>query len=262
MDGLFGAVRRRQTAFARRDNWHNRDVKRSAALVLGFTVAAVGAPALASTEHDARHSLESADQVSYVEGRVTNDSGAGIAGVVGVRPYPGDVTLYQQADYAETRPDGSYRLLISTPGSYWLRFESAVPGYMSVYWPGELDYENAGVFVTHAGETTVVDQVLPDGAQITGRVTDTDGDPLAHVQVYVDGVVRGQWTRLDEDWTESEAPDRGRYVVGGLPAGTYRLRFGPTSPYLTEWWNDEPQSRTLIRSPSPAVRPPPARTPC
>src|SRR5215210_5378831 len=53
----------------------------------------------------------------------------------------------------------------------------------------------------------------PTGS-ITGRVVDsTSQQPVANVNVIVEGTGRGTITRAD-----------GAYVIGGVPAGTHRLR--------------------------------------
>ena len=78
--------------------------------------------------------------------------------------------------------------------------------------------------------------VTPTGTvQLSGRVTDDDGVPVAGVLVLASGY--GQGTTV----TESD----GTWTISGLPAGGYRVEFRPRgSDLVGEYWDDAPSSLT------------------
>ena len=77
---------------------------------------------------------------------------------------------------------------------------------------------------------------LTRGGTISGRVTDADtGQPVRGVQVQVVDARTGDYR------TGNSTDFDGRYSVGSLPAGTYRLRAeGENTGYIREYYRDKP----------------------
>lgn len=69
---------------------------------------------------------------------------------------------------------------------------------------------------------------------ITGMLTDPDGQPIANA--WVTATIADGSAGSVGDSTDAT----GAYVIDGLPAGDYRVRFEPATPGLVgEWWDDE-----------------------
>ena len=92
-----------------------------------------------------------------------------------------------------------------------------------------------------AKRTGVTAQAASQSSSISGAVTGPKGEPIDGVEVSA-----YRWDQENEyfDWVAStRTMDNGSYVISGLSAGTYTLRFTPdrTGPsYVGEWWNDKP----------------------
>ena len=107
------------------------------------------------------------------------------------------------------------------------------------------------------GGAAAANAVLAPSSHVTGTVTGPGGAALAEVSVsalraYDDGGGIS-YEQVSGGWTD----ERGRYDIGGLPAGTYRIRFGddyiePDHPtdYATEWYVDR---RSLYSAANVAV---------
>ncbi len=90
------------------------------------------------------------------------------------------------------------------------------------------------VTVSTGGTTTLSDSTLvPDGS-VSGRVTGTGGAPLPGV------CVAAIPTGAAAIPVYSVTGSTGRYSIGDLPAGPYRVKFSSgcdAAGYLTQWWN-------------------------
>ena len=71
---------------------------------------------------------------------------------------------------------------------------------------------------------------------MSGRVTDSDGNPLAGINVWVNptGQGNGAGAQTDAD---------GEYTTNALAPGDYRVQFaanGPDPEWATEFWDEQP----------------------
>lgn len=168
-----------------------------------------------------------------VTGTVVDGSAAGIAGirVVPVLPDEGGSWREDWGPAVTTGVGGAYTLTLPA-GEYRIRFmdptglASAIPGekfYGYEYYP-DANWADAGspVIVTEGGAVDLGEQVLAEGATISGTVTaDGGGAPLADIHAVADVQFGGGWPGVVEGMTDGS----GEYTIVGLPPGTYQVQF-------------------------------------
>ncbi|KJQ55764.1 Cna protein B-type domain protein [Microbacterium sp. SA39] len=186
------------------------------ALALGGATAASADDTLAADPGSISGAVTRDDDGSAVAGVTVTASGAGGAWATAV-----------------TDDNGAYTLGSLAADSYIVTFIPEGSDLKREYWENTFDYAAATAVVVGATAVSGVDAALAAGASITGTVTrEDDGAPLENVGVQA----------LDErneivGATQTDAA--GDYSLGGLPAGTYRIRFGTDAPdLLSEFWND------------------------
>ena len=138
------------------------------------------------------------------------------------------------AGSAVTAGDGTY--IIGRLGSGNCRVEAWSPGYLSEYYDGVYQREEASpVSVTSPENTTGIDFVLEPPPRITGHVYRADGvTPVPNLHVYA--------TDYDTNkWTAGANTDGNGYYALVVPPGLYRVRAcGSCSglTYVSEFYND------------------------
>jgi PKD repeat protein/protocatechuate 3,4-dioxygenase beta subunit len=167
---------------------------------------------------------------STVSGRVTDAAGQPLAGAwVFIQSISGSAS-----SGAVTGADGRYVARGLRAGTYRVQFSHSSGGFASEYWNDQTDWSAASpVLVGIASDTPNVDASLATGGSVSGRVTDTAGNPVSGASVSIlsaSGVGLGFATSGTD----------GRYVISGLGAGSYRVQFSHTAGgYLSEYWNDQ-----------------------
>lgn len=138
------------------------------------------------------------------------------------------------AAYACTDDLGQYRAVLPDAGQYNVQFTADY--YVSQWAYDRATRDLADVITVSAGQDTRVDAQLTPLGQISGRVTDLAGAPLAFITVYA--YLSDQPT----SFTYAETDFDGLYRIRGLPAGAYHVKFVENSfgNYVSEWWNDSP----------------------
>jgi 5-hydroxyisourate hydrolase-like protein (transthyretin family) len=154
--------------------------------------------------------------------------------------YGADDGYWDLVDEAETDVDGHYDLGSLSTGTYRVGFfDGSGHDYLTEYWDDAATVEDADDIDVIAGQTTSGnDAQLAESGHITGTVTGPDGRPLPGVEVDVYSQAFG-----DDYWDVSgyaETDQDGRYDVGGLLTGTYRIGFDDSyrHGYLGEYWDD------------------------
>ncbi|WP_141007124.1 carboxypeptidase regulatory-like domain-containing protein [Nocardioides humi] len=146
-----------------------------------------------------------------ISGVVTGDDGQPLEGVR-VHVGSGSSDDYRSV-LATTGADGGYAVQLP-PGTYWLTFEST---------DGRYEDGTADEVAVTAGDNVTVDSTLSlQYGRITGTLTGLDDGPVADVWVYA----YRQTGPDDWSYTTSAGTDSsGRYLLGKLTAGTYRVSF-------------------------------------
>lgn len=184
-------------------------------------------------------SLASAEAVAVTAGAAPGvvdaqlHPGATISGVVDDSEGEGieqeTVTAYDAdgnyAGSAKTKADGSYTISDLAGGVYRVGFRNAEPNegrpeYAPQFFKDEPDLSSAsGVNLPAGGSVPGVDAQLAAGGQISGKVGEAAGASLLGFDMVVAYDQAGRWV--------SHAPvgSDGRYVIGGLATGVYRVGF-------------------------------------
>jgi RHS repeat-associated protein len=124
--------------------------------------------------------------------------------------------------------DGSYRISGMSAGAYRIAFMPEGfnhPGMgAGLWWSSSASLAHASTITISEGEQkTGIDQSLPPGGVITGRLTSSEGRGIAGAVVVYDasGSTDSRATVVQEVQTSSD----GTYVVWGLPNGDYKIGF-------------------------------------
>ena len=97
---------------------------------------------------------------------------------------------------------------------------------------------------TAGSASTGVDAELTTGITVSGTVTDSGGNPIPGINVWVNPDSSGSGAGAQTD-------ANGNYTTSGLAPGSYRVQFsanGPDPAWATQFWNDQPSwnSSTLL----------------
>lgn len=179
-------------------------------------------------------------EYGHITGRVTGPDGVTPLEDIRVRAYVWDPVdkEWQTIGSAYTGSDGGYDLEGLTTGTYRVGFFDFENGnYAPEYYNNVPAVASATDILVSAGSTTGgVDASLVQASRMAGKVTGPDGIvPLEDVEVYAylpDG--GGGWRGVASTYTNSE----GIYSIGGLVAGTYRVRFFDGGNYAEQYFNN------------------------
>ena len=211
------------------------DPMRNRSLVLLATVslallnvsAATAAPAT-----DPSHSLKSAavrplvTGTGAITGKVTGPTGQPAAGVT--------VTVSGDCGgggSAVTGAAGTYRVGALPAGTYTVSFDGGFSYLDLSSYDAHTDHE----VVANGGTTPNVNAQLAWAAQISGRITGPGGKALVGVNRSSLSVTKIN----DNNWYGGEATridKAGNYVIGGLTAGSYKVKFGGFGIYAGQYY--------------------------
>ncbi len=199
--------------------------------------------------YDDKTSFEEADIVSVVKGQDTADknfrfvsdpdpdpdpdTGGQISGkVTDALGFPlgwASVRVYRASDCRYHRgvsTNSSGEFIVNVPSGSWkVRFEPPYrQNYTAQWYNNQPDCESADPI--DVGEEEIVSDIngaLERGGIITGLVTDTIGNPLesGSVDIWDSTTGSGYWGNIY----------CGRYVIQGLPTGSYNLYVSPNTPF-------------------------------
>jgi hypothetical protein len=126
------------------------------------------------------------------------------------------------SEATRTDADGAYRLTVWPDTPHQLQFQRPDTD-LTQYARQKPTEDGAELFTVAPGEEIVVDEEALAAGAVTGRLTDSDGNPVANASVMVDGAPSSGFGQTDED---------GRYEIVVYP-GAYRVSFHPNTG--TQW---------------------------
>jgi RHS repeat-associated protein len=162
--------------------------------------------------------------LASISGTLTFPGGLPSGGVQAIAvPTTPDATGGQ----TDVLPDGSYHLVGLAEGSYNVGFipsgEGPGPG-AGIWWKTKPSLTGAGVVTLADGQQRAgINQSVPAGGVITGRLTDAQGNVVrGGVAIYIaNGTSDSTQTLVQEKLVDAD----GTYTFWGLPNGKYRIGF-------------------------------------
>lgn len=170
---------------------------------------------------------------STLLGEVTSEAGDAPLEGIEVRAYaPSGGNSWTDVASTRTDPLGDYSFALPG-GTYRVQF-SPGRGHLGEWFDNKPSLATAtSVTLPSGGATAEADAALTQGGEVTGTVTNPQGNGfLASVRAY----------RRNSDGTYSDFTERGTdsdgYFSLSLPAGTYKLEYTGFR-LATEWWDNE-----------------------
>lgn len=227
-----------------------------AALFWGPAAAASGAnqqhlPAKAASVPEAGELLYQITGNGHITGTVTGPDGVPLAAIE-VQAWRENTAWWELAASATTDSEGRYDLSGLGATNYRVKFiDTRVPKeYAFEYYDNQATVMTAqNVYVPPDLTTPDINAQLDVGAHITGTVTDGDGGPLSDISVEVLAKVTYYYGDVWEPVGAITTTAAGAYDIGGLMAGSYRVRFrDPTLSYAEVYYNGQadPASAELV----------------
>ena len=194
-------------------------------------------PTMTTTNINAQLSM-----YSQMIGNVTDALG-NPASQIAVNMFRYDLTgggSWNQINTAYTNENGAYSGQV-LPGRYRIYFSDlrAFPNYYINEYYENAPTLDAATDITITGSSTItIDATLDAKARITGRVTDSSGNPAANIRVslYEQTEFNGWLSNFPV-----ETDSNGNYMIGGLKSGVYRIGFSDERAqrrYVNEFYND------------------------
>ncbi len=154
-----------------------------------------------------------------LSGTVRNPQGEPLASI---RVLLTDAATREKGPSAKSTTDGTYRIESVRSGRYHVTASGSKTGYVRYQLP-----QTISINAPYA--TQNVDLVMTPGGSVTGQVVDAEGSPLGKVRV--EAFVPGTWDEI----TGTRPDAGGIYKLGGLPQGSYRIRF-ERSDHIVQWY--------------------------
>lgn len=148
----------------------------------------------------------------------------------------------RNSGYGWTDANGSYTASGLAPGNYKVQFRDWSGNYISEYYSDKPDWDSADIIsVATSQVVSNINAELQQAGQVSGQVTDTNGNPISGAWVDVQPVdPLGNWDNSRYARSSSTNAD-GTYNVTGLSSGNYKVQF--YSPwggnYLTQYYNNK-----------------------
>ena len=165
-----------------------------------------------------------------ISGTVTDDNGAPLDQVL--------VCTFSEStatgSCATTASDGSYTIdLLSTASDHRVEFLDTTGLHTAEFYDDTIDPNQATLIPVAAGQTvTGIDASLSLAGQISGTITDTNGNPIAQITVSAIDTASGNGFSID---TMAD----GTYTIGGLGTADYQVQFSDfAGVYVNEFYDD------------------------
>jgi protocatechuate 3,4-dioxygenase beta subunit len=165
-------------------------------------------------------------QGGKIAGKVTDSKGNALANI--------QVTVLSQkgarigSASAMTNSSGEYTLSGLPTGSYKVEFSGSP--YQTQYYSGKASLGEADSVSVELEQTQKgIDATMQEVGKIAGKVTDSNGNPLANIQV----------TALEGAAPSVATNSSGEYTISGLHTGSYKVEFSSNPLYLAQYYDDK-----------------------
>ncbi|MDM8520919.1 carboxypeptidase regulatory-like domain-containing protein [Anaerolineales bacterium HSG6] len=147
---------------------------------------------------------------------------------------------WSQPNCAVTDENGRYTIYDLEPKSYKLQFSDPQGNYLAEFYNNQTNWHDAETMTLVDEQTVTVDAALGKGGQLSGLVTNDQNEPLSDIWVEVYNLESKDWSDGCWIWVAATKTDtEGRYEVGGLSTGTYRVGFYDRhGNYFTEYYDN------------------------
>ena len=168
-------------------------------------------------------------KASRITGKVTGPDGTTPLANIDVSAYRwigADEGYWDYVSFGDTDLSGNYSIGGLAAGTYRVEFTDWQGNYLNESFAEAVDLDSGTDIVVPVGKiVTGINASLAKASRITGKVTGPDGTtPLADIEVSA-----YRWINADggywEGMSNSDTDLSGNYSIGGLVAGTYRVKF-------------------------------------
>jgi 5-hydroxyisourate hydrolase-like protein (transthyretin family) len=173
-----------------------------------------------------------------IQGKVTDASdGAGVSGIA-VRIFLDDGNSHWYS-VGNTMTQGSGGFLVENlpAGNLRVQFSDPTKHYLTQFYNAAAALTGAADVATTAGQASSgIDAKLVVASRIAGVVKKPNGKPLLGIKVAALKKSGGGWKTAGMATSNAA----GKYMIGSLPAGTYRVKFiDTTGVYVNEFFNNQ-----------------------
>ncbi|MEI7899471.1 MAG: hypothetical protein WCK89_04410 [bacterium] len=175
---------------------------------------------------------------SKIAGTVTGPNGTTLLPGIRIYAYSAEGSSWNSVGWAQSDAGGHYTLGGLTAGTYRVQFSDPSGNYLTEAYDNVSNLDLGTNIVVMAAETVSgIDASLANMREISGTVTGPGRiTRLPGIQVTAYTLNGSSWDLVGADDTDAN----GRYTIGVLPAGTYRVQFDDlqNGDYSTECYND------------------------
>jgi hypothetical protein len=182
-----------------------------------------------------------------VTGTVTKAAGGAPVEGISVCAVPASYGSEYSSTCGSTNTAGNYTISGLAAGSYRIQFYGGV-NYLTQYYNGATESQATFVSVDSEATTPGIDAHLQEAGQIKGKVVDAVTKvPLSSAEVCAIKIGGSGYQPTTCGFFLSD----GEYTIGGLPSGSYKVRFNPgygeiapgeygTFNYVTQFYKGKP----------------------